>query len=104
MTVSIAGIPKGKVLAALYNRSCPQGMGFLQATTGDMTEAEADRILAGATRFDYLRGRVLKVDLSGDEFRESLYDRDLGQGAAQIAIDGIAQPTNHPRAPQAGAE
>lgn len=26
--------------------------------------------------FDYLYGRVLKVDLSGDEFEESLYDRD----------------------------
>ena len=40
------------------------------------------------TYFDYLYGRVLKVDLKGDDgFEEWLYDRDNGEGAAQQSLD-----------------
>lgn len=35
------------------------------------------------------KARVLKVELSGDEFDERLYDRDCGEGAAQRAVDSI---------------
>ena len=85
--MNIAGISKAKILAALYNASRPQGMGFLQSKTGDMSEAEAQELLdAGHTYFDYLYGRVMKIDLSGDELRTALYDRDNGQGAAEDAI------------------
>jgi len=86
-SMDIKGISKAKILAALYNASRPQGMGFLQATPGDMTEVEAQKLLDdGQTRFDYLRGGVMKIDLSGDELRTALYDRDNGQGAAEDAI------------------
>lgn len=36
--------------------------------------------------FDYLQGRVMKVDLAGDELDPRLYDRDNGEGAARRAI------------------
>lgn len=39
------------------------------------------------------RRRVLKVDLSGEEFDERLYDRDCGEGAAQRAVDSIRDET-----------
>lgn len=39
--------------------------------------------------FDYFVGRVLKVDLSGDEFDPWGYDRDNGAGAAQAVIDRL---------------
>jgi hypothetical protein len=85
--MDIKGISKAKILAALYNASRPQGMGFLQAKNGDMTEQEAQKLLdAGQTYFDYLHGRVMKIDLSGNELRTALYDRDNGQGAAEDAI------------------
>lgn len=85
--MDIKGISKAKILAALYNASRPLGLGHLQATAGDMTEAEAQKLLDdGQTQFDYLRGRVMKIDLSGDELRTALYDRDNGQGAAEDAI------------------
>jgi hypothetical protein len=86
--MNIKGISKAKILAALYNASRPQGMGFLQAKQGDMSEVEAQKLLdAGHTYFDYLHGRVMKIDLSGgDELDTWLYDRDNGRGAAEDAI------------------
>jgi hypothetical protein len=88
--MNIAGINKAELLAALYNRARPQGMGFLHFTPEDMTVAQAERILSerkfGAS-FDYLQGRVMKVDLDGDEMRTDLYNRDNGPGAAEAIID-----------------
>lgn len=64
-------------------------MGLLDFTPENMTEAEADKILELETQFDYLKGRVLKVNLSGDSFDSRLYDRDLGEGSAQRVINSI---------------
>ncbi|GAG30986.1 unnamed protein product, partial [marine sediment metagenome] len=41
----------------------------------------------GHTYFDYLKGRVMKINLSSDELRTALYDRDNGEGAAAQALD-----------------
>lgn len=90
--VDITGLNKADVLAALYNNSRPQGMGFLQAVPGIMTRGEAEELLNQGTYFDYVNGRVLKVNLESDvEFREYLYDRDLGSGAAQRVIDNLRE-------------
>jgi len=78
---------KAEVLSTLYNNSKPQGMGFLGFTPEDMTEQEAQDLLdTGQTYFDYLKGRIMKIDLSGDEMRTAMYDRDNGQGAAKRAL------------------
>lgn len=99
--ISLAGLDKGAVLAALYNASKPLGMGFLHFTPADMTVEEARKhLVCGDDHeqafpgfrsgdrhyFDYLNGRVMKVDLSGDELDPRLYDRDNGKGAAERAI------------------
>ena len=92
MTINITGIPKNKLLAALFNASQQQGMGFMDATgASEMSEDEASTILDGHGdgRFDYLRGRVMKIDISGDEANPALYDRDNGAGACAAAIDSI---------------
>lgn len=88
--VDIKGLNKAEVLAALYNNSKPQGLGFLHFDAKDMTVAEAEEILKQTTDFDYLKGRVMKVDLSSDDgFGEWLYDRDNGNGGAQRAVDAL---------------
>jgi hypothetical protein len=84
--ISIVEMDKAEVLAALYNRAKPQGMGFLHYEPKDMSTDEAAEILAGQQRFDYLKGRVMKVDLSGDKFDPRLYDRDNGDGAAERVV------------------
>lgn len=88
--VDIKGMSKAKVLKALYENSHLQGLGFFQAVPdGTVTVEHCEELLKKNTRFDYLYGKVLKVDLSGDVFNEYLYDRDCGEGAAQRAVDSI---------------
>lgn len=89
MGISLKGLDKAEVLAALYNASRPQGLGFIQYNPELMTADEARELLSQRTYFDYLKGRVMKVDLSGDELDPWGYDRDNGRGAAQEAISAI---------------
>ncbi len=84
--ISIAGLNKADVLAALYNNSKVQGMGFLQAKPGQMGRAEAQQLLDQTDYFDYLHGKVMKVRIAGDELDTWGYDRDNGEGAAARAI------------------
>lgn len=88
--VNIKGMDKAKVLMALYNNSHVQGLGFLNAID-NFTVEDARELLKTQTYFDYLHGRIIKVDLSENEFEEWLYDRDNGAGAAQRAIASIKQ-------------
>ena len=91
------GLTKAEVLCALYNNAQCQGLGFLHYIPKDMTIEQAEELLKTTTEFDYLYGRVMKVDLSGDKgFEEWLYDRDNGKGAAQSALDDYrARKTNN---------
>ncbi|MBA7541333.1 hypothetical protein ES705_33644 [subsurface metagenome] len=87
--ISLIGLDKAEVLAALYNASKPQGMGFFHSDSKPMTSKEAGVLLKQTTDFDYVQGRIMKVNLSGDTFDPWLYDRDNGQGAAEEAIATI---------------
>ena len=88
--LSLKGLDKAEVLAVLYNASKPLGMGFIHYDPKPMTRDEAKQLLDdGQTYFDYLKGRVMKVDLSGEELDVLGYDRDNGQGAAARAVDSL---------------
>lgn len=87
--IDISNKDKAAVLAALYNNSKPLGMGRLQFDPAPMTVEEARVELQTETYFDCLKGRVMKVNLSGDAFDPWLYDRDNGAGAAERALQGI---------------
>ena len=92
-TIDISGLDKAEVLAELYNRAQTQGLGPLHFDPENMTKEQAAAILdSGSTYFDYLKGRVLKVDLSKEEFNPALYDRDNGENAAARVIEPIARP------------
>lgn len=83
------------VLAALYNASRPQGMGFLHYDSTPMTTEQAQSILdKSGGYFDYLQGRVMKINLEGDFVNPTLYDRDNGQGAALAAIETLRETGN----------
>lgn len=91
--VDISGLDKLEVFKALYNRAQPQGMGLLHYTGTNMTDEEASEEWARhercGHRFDYVKGRVMKVGLAGDSFSPWLYDRDNGQGAAAEVVDKL---------------
>lgn len=92
--VDIKGLDKAKVLQALFNNSKCQGNSFLSAmATGDadMSLKDAQQIVCNEFKFDYLRGRVMKVNIGGDSFDPWGYDRDNGEGAAARAIASIRE-------------
>lgn len=96
--IDITGLDRAEVLAALYNRSKPQGMGFLHYDDRKMHSDEAAELLNADsdTYFDYLKGRVMKVRIPGPDDPQQidpfLYDRDLGSGAAARVIEGLRRP------------
>lgn len=90
--VNIKNLPKALVLKALFDASHQQGMGFLDSRGKEQMSIENAKTLTSDSRylqFDYVFGRVLKIDISGDEFDERLYDRDNGYGAAEHAIRNL---------------
>ena len=96
MLVNTKGIPKAAVLSALFNNARGFGIGILVDMLGAQTGAksmsigEAEALIENVRPhlyFDYVSGRLLKVDLSDDDsFDSRLYDRDYGDGAAERAI------------------
>jgi len=85
-TIDISKMNKAEILSKLYNSSKPMGLGFLHFTPEDMTKEEAENLLKETQWFDYLKGRVMKIDLNGDDLRVDGYDRDNGEGAAARAL------------------
>lgn len=98
--IDISKLSKAQVLMALYNESKPAGVGFLHYSSDLMTEDEATALLAQSTRFDYLRGRVMKVNLSGDEIDPRAYDRSNGQGAVARIISDLLDRNGQPSVPK----
>ena len=92
--ILLEGLDKAAVLAALYNASRPLGMGFLHYDPKPMTIEEAREILEQRTCFDYLKGRVMKIDLSGDTLSTRLYNRDNGPGAAEMVFAQLRDTGN----------
>jgi hypothetical protein len=95
--IDISKLDKAEVLAALYNNSRQLGMGFMHSRGREpMTAEQAREEIAGNTHerydgrrsiyFDYLHGRVMKVELGSDSFDPWLYDRDNGRGSALAAL------------------
>ena len=84
--IDITGLNKKDVFEVLYRGSHQQGYGFLHRD--NLSREELDEIYddSDGKYFDYVSGRIMKVDLSGDEFDERLYDRDNGSGAAYDAL------------------
>lgn len=90
--IDISKLNKAEVLAALYNASKQQGMGFLHARGSigmTVEEAKAELETNPQGYFDYLHGRVMKSDIIGDQYDPWGFDRDNGEGAAQRALEPL---------------
>jgi hypothetical protein len=87
MKIKINKNDKAKVLAALYNNSKAQGLGVLHFTSDKMQEYQAKVLLDRNYYFDYLCGRVMKVDMENEEISLRLYDRDNGKGSGALALN-----------------
>ena len=94
--IDITGVDKALLLAGLFNSSKSPGMGFFSkgANTEMTAEAAQNHInnqerTTGKLKFDYLDGRYMKVDISGDELDPSQYDSVNGAGATRRVVDSI---------------
>lgn len=103
-SIDISGIDKAVLLAAVFNHAGQVNLGFLDASGGHaMSIPDARNIVQARmamnavvkgepiwrSRFDYLRGRLLKVDLGGESFNQSdiyLYDQAHGKGRLEQAV------------------
>jgi hypothetical protein len=94
-TISIKGLDKARVLKVLYENAQVQGMGIFQVKGSELTLQECSDLLNNRTRFDYLYGRVMKIDLSKDEFETALYNRDNGDGAAERVIEAMIETNKY---------
>src|SRR5438552_1479060 len=103
--VSYKGLDEATVLARLYNAQAPLGLGMLQYSPEPMTKEQAQKHLDYLVenhlnyRFDYLRGRPLKVFFnSGVIERADLYDRNSFPGKCLFVVGvlGSFQDPNHP--------
>lgn len=107
--INIAGLDKAELLSALYSRAQVLGMGALNAKAGDLTPDEAAVLVTRHTQasstgrtscyFDYLHGRVMKVDIGGDTLNGRMYDRDNGAGAAERIVAALRAKTAIPGQP-----
>lgn len=85
--IDISGIDKAELLAALVNGTQSVGMGRLQ-DNGPITIEQARGWLdeSMTLSFDYVAGRPIKTDISGDTARVRLYDRDAGEGTFACVV------------------
>ena len=87
--IDISKLDKAEVLAALFNASKQQRIKFLHKSGAFAMSVEDAREFTsngGCQYYGYLRGRVMKIDLSKDQLQTGLYDRDNGEGAAARAL------------------
>lgn len=85
--INIKGLDKALVLKTLWNNSKCQGLSILQLPDDKIDiSAFEELISADRTYFDYLWGKVMKIDVANDILDPTLYDRDNGDGAARNAL------------------
>jgi hypothetical protein len=85
--IDITGRDKAELLAILYNGSSPRAIDHIRPV---LTKEEAQEIIEDqGLRFDYLRGRMLKIDLRGNELRTACYNRDNGRDTAELLLRGV---------------
>lgn len=101
--VDIRGLPKHRVLLALWDATKTYGMGALHSSGFDAERAKKTVETNKSLYFDWIAGRPIKCDLSGDSFDPQDYDTVAGTGAAKRAIDilraeidGTPLPTETP--------
>lgn len=87
--IDISGLDKTALLRDLYNAAT-----LYEGSDGaEMTKAEAEEIWHTATSSPHIhgvvRGRVLKIDLSGELLDPRWYDRHNGKGKCAEVVDAL---------------
>ena len=88
------GLTPPEALVALFNYSKRIGMGFLSSAPNRLSVEDAAKELQKGRYIDYLRGRLIKCGFTGSLVDTTLYDRDFGNGAGEMALMDYATDPN----------
>ncbi|KAJ7764081.1 hypothetical protein B0H14DRAFT_2539842 [Mycena olivaceomarginata] len=91
-TIDIRGIDKVALTKAQWERSSYATATVQFGTNLPWNSSEMNQITN--FRFDYLFGKVMKVDLNGDEAEPSGYDGDVGAGEFANVVGTFRAHTN----------
>lgn len=86
-TISIKGLDRATVLYALFTGAL--GRQGLVAEGLSPDEIQAIYEASPHKRFDYIKGRPLKVILDSDDLDVRRYNRDNGEGQAERIIEQL---------------
>jgi hypothetical protein len=89
MAIYFGDLDKALVFAALYNGAKPSGKDIREYDPEPMTCTEAKKLVLTRKRFDYVKGRILLIIFVGDTFNQKLYNKNNGEGAAEIIIESL---------------
>ena len=94
--INIKGLSKAEILVAMYNSSKPLGAGFLDPDYNSILTLEKAEMLYHQShgRFDYVQGRLIKVNLLSDHVNPCAYDRDNGEGALAACVEAVRSGTS----------
>lgn len=87
--VDIRGIEKSVLLKALWEKSKPASFFTLSRMNPPPMDQNEFNTALERGKADYLSGRVIKMDFSGDSVEPSGYDRDNGKGSVQRIVDSL---------------
>lgn len=100
--IKITGVDLVKFVQKTYELSQPQGLGFMHAEPGGLSEDDAKAILDRdkegrvAASMDYVKGRACKMTVfrEGDDLfvRPQWYDHSVGQLKTLLSEFGIDLP------------
>lgn len=85
MNVISQGLDKAEVLLALWNAASAN----LFHAAKSLSKEAATQALDSSSSIDYLAGKPLKIDLSGNTFSTYLYNCDNGENKAQKVIEDL---------------
>lgn len=92
MQVDVRGIPKDHLLLAMWSSSSiALFYEIFDVPAPNLDLQEAGRELEHGGKLDYVQGRVIKTDISGNCVHPNLYDRDNGLGALRNVVESLRQ-------------
>ena len=86
--VNISMLDKKKVFKVLYESAVPMDLGFMTEFEEPLSSEEIDEFFSNSQNgyFEYVQGRLLKVDLSVDILDTTNFNATHGENAAEKAI------------------
>lgn len=101
-SIDISGLNKKELVKELHKNARPREFDIIQRELGsfkpglgDLSDEEAEAAVHQG-KLDYLKGRAMKIEISGDKLLDAwLYNREHGEGAAEAIVQRLRNKANN---------